>query len=160
MGRPRLDGRNGEVWERVAIYGWNYEKAADHFGVSLQRIAQIVADVRANLGPIMTEELVQHSKETILDLKARALEVAEKAKRGAPVAVGKDGSTQYETLDDGTEVAVRDYGGYLKALETVAKLDEQLARRFGINAPEKKEITLTGTVRYEISGVDPEADLT
>jgi hypothetical protein len=73
------------------------------------------------------------------------------------VAVGKDGNTQ---IDEETGLPVRDYTGYLKALETVAKLDEQLARRFGINAPEKKEITLSGSVRYEIAGIDPESDLT
>jgi hypothetical protein len=52
---------------------------------------------------------------------------------------------------------VRDYSGRLNALKTAAMIDAQMAKRFGLDAPEKRE--LSGQVRYEIVGVDDD-DLT
>lgn len=161
----RFDGRNGEVWKRVAIHGWTQERVAEHFGMTQQRVSEIVAAVRAEIGPVITAELAQESMDTIKHIKAESLAIAEEARRGAPIFVGKDGNVAYEPrtqeeIDAGVPaVPVRDYSGYLRALETAARMDEMMAKRFGVNAPEKKEVDLKGSVRYEVAGIDP-SDLT
>lgn len=43
---PRLDGRNGEVW-RLYVQGRTQAFIAEEFGVSQQRVSQILAEVRA-----------------------------------------------------------------------------------------------------------------
>lgn len=157
MGSARLDGRNGEIWKRVAIHGWTHERCAEHFELSKQRVDQIIGEVRRELKPIMAEELAQESLDTLKHVKAEALAVAEEARRGAPVFVGKDGDV---AIDPETGEPVRDLTGYLRALETAAKMDEYMAKRFGLNAPDKREVEVKGTVRYEVAGVDVAGDLT
>lgn len=163
----RLDGRNGEVWRRHTIYGWTQERCAEHFDLSQQRVSEIIAEVRAQIAPLIQEQAAADSREFLLDVKARALEIADLA--GAPVAVGKDGNILYEpceTHGPGQDeegpcsckrIVVRDYSGRLNALKTAAMIDAQMAKRFGLDAPEKRE--LSGQVRYEIVGVDDD-DLT
>src|SRR5258707_812315 len=159
----RMDGRNGEVWRRHTIYGWTQERVAEHFDISQERVSQIIREVRAQIQPLIQEQAAADSREFLLDVKARALEIADLA--GAPVAVGKDGNILYEpceTHEPGEacscgRVVVRDYSGRLNALKTAAMIDAQMAKRFGLDAPEKRE--LSGQVRYEIVGVDDD-DLT
>jgi hypothetical protein len=161
----RLDGRNGEVWRRHTIYGWTQERCAEHFDISQSRVSEIIAEVRKQVQPLIQEQAAADSREFLLDVKARALEIADLA--GAPVAVGKDGNILYEPCEthgqddpcnaDCRRVVVRDYSGRLNALKTAAMIDAQMAKRFGLDAPEKRE--LSGQVRYEIVGVDDD-DLT
>jgi len=159
-----MDGRNGEIWRRHAIYGWTQERCAEHFDISRQRVSQIIDEVRAQIQPLIQEQAAADSREFLLDVKARALEIADLA--GAPVAVGKDGNILYEPCGthgpydpecDCERAVVRDYSGRLNALKTAAMIDAQMAKRFGLDAPEKRE--LSGQVRYEIVGVDDD-DLT
>jgi hypothetical protein len=161
----RLDGRNGEVWRRHTIYGWTQERCAEHFEISQSRVSEIIAEVRKQIAPLIQEQAAADSREFLLEVKARALEIADLA--GAPVAVGKDGDILYEPCDcerylehgrcSDPRKVVRDYSGRLNALKTATMIDAQMAKRFGLDAPEKRE--LSGQVRYEIVGVD-DADLT
>ena len=151
MGSPRLDGRNGEVWQKWAVFSWTQERIADHFGISQQRVTQILADVRSRMTPVDRNAMIEQSREMLEDMRRRQMELAEQIKAGAPVAVGKDGNKLYE--DDGTPV--RDYSGYLKALAEVRATDQVIAKRFGLDAPDKVETM--ATVKYQIEGFDPSA---
>jgi len=145
-GSPRLEGRNGEVWRRYAIYGWTQERIAEEHGISQARVSEIITEAKKTMAPVDRSELVQQSLDFLREVQARALEIADMA--GAPVAVGKDGNILH---DPDTGAVVRDYGGRLRALETAAKMDAQIAKRFGLDAPEKHEVT--AKVNYEIVGV-------
>jgi hypothetical protein len=146
----RLEGRDGDIWRRYTLYSWTQEKIAAHYGISRERVSDILQRVRASLPETDRAELINASMELIHEVKARALEIADMA--GAPVAVGKDGIV---LLDPNTGEPVRDYSGRLRALDMALKADDVLAKRLGLDAAQKTEST--ATVRYEVVGIEPEA---
>lgn len=146
MARTRHEGRNGEVWHRVAVRGQSHERVADDLGISQQRVSQIVAEVRATIDPVDRQKMIEESIELIRFVKDQAIEMVEMA--AAPVFVGKDGSIGY---DEHGEV-VRDYSMRNNALKTALAADDVMAKRLGLDAATKVETA--GTVRYEIVGVD------
>jgi len=162
-----MDGRNGEVWRRHAVYRWTQERIAEHFGISQQRVSDIISEVRRELKPLVAEQMVQASNEFLNELQARALEIADMTP--APVTVGKDGNVLYDDVldEDGNPVldedgepkraVVRDFSGRLAAIMTAKNIDAEIRKLHGLNAPEKREIS--GALRYEIVGVDDD-DLT
>ena len=160
-----LDGRDGEVWRCFAVKGWNQARIAREFGISQQRVSQIVEEVRKTIRPLLAEEMTQQSMEFLRDVQSRAYEIAEMV--GAPVAVGKDGSILYEPCDCDVYIEegscshprkiVRDYSGRLNALRLAHDIDKSVRKLHGLDAPEKRE--MSGNVRYEIVGVE-DSDLT
>lgn len=160
-----LDGRDGEVWRCFAVKGWNQARIAREFGISQQRVSQIVEEVRKTIRPQLAEEMTQQSMEFLRAVQEKAWEIAEMA--GAPVAVGKDGSILHEPCGCAEFVAhgicehpravVRDYSGRLNALRLAHDIDKSVRKLHGLDAPEKRE--MSGNVRYEIVGVD-DSDLT
>jgi hypothetical protein len=157
-----LEGRNGEIWRQVMIYGWTEARCAQEHGITQQRVSQIVSAVRKELRPYVAEELIQQSMEFLRKTQEKAWEIAEMA--GAPVAVGKDGTILTEPCDcmapnvcDHPAKTVRDYSARLNALRLAHDIDKSVRKLHGLDAPEKKE--LSGNVRYEIVGVE-DSDLT
>ena len=45
---PRLEGRNGEIW-RSYLFGKTQEAIAEEFGLSQQRVSELIRDVRESL---------------------------------------------------------------------------------------------------------------
>lgn len=160
-----LEGRNGEIWRQVMIYGWTEERCAQEHGITQQRVSQIISAVRKELRPYVAEELIQQSMEFLRKTQEKAWEIAEMA--GAPVAVGKDGNVLYEPCGcaqyvefgrcDHPRAVVRDYSGRLNALRLAHDIDKSVRKLHGLDAPEKRE--MSGNVRYEIVGVSDD-DLT
>jgi transcriptional regulator with XRE-family HTH domain len=147
---PSLDPRSQEIYERWAIWGDTQQKIADMFGMTQSRVSQIIKAWRAQ-NPEVREDLAAQSIAMLKELRMRQFALAEQIKEGAPVAVGKDGNKLYE--DDGTPV--RDYSGYLKALAEVRLTDAQIAKRMGLDAPDRLETSQT--VKYIIEGVAGDA---
>ena len=145
--RKALEGRNGEIYRRSVIYGWTYERIAEEYGISIERVGQIVREAHVDMPSTDRAQLLAESIDRMRELQEQAMELV--LKEGAPVTAGKDGDV---VRDPDTDEVVRDYGARLAALNLMAKLDEQWARRFGLNAPEKMETT--STVKYVIEGVD------
>lgn len=146
MARRRHEGRNGEVWHRYAVRGQTQERIADDLGISQPRVSQILAEVRASIPEPDRQQLIASSLELINFVKDQAMEIVDLA--GAPVFVGKDGSIAYD--EDGS--VVRDYSGRLAALKMAMAADDVMAKRLGLDAATKTEVS--GGVRYEIVGVD------
>lgn len=144
---PLLDERAEEIYQRWAIWGDTQAKIAKAYGITQGRVSQIVTAWR-EAHPQVRTDLAEQSISMLKELRRRQFALAEQIKDGAPVAVGKDGNKLYE--DDGTPV--RDYSGYLKALAEVRATDAQIAKRMGLDAPDRLETTQT--VRYVIEGVD------
>jgi hypothetical protein len=147
---PANDSRAKEIYDRWAIWGETQQQIAKKYGISHQRVSQIIKEWR-DQNPAVREDLAAQSIAMLNELRERQFRLAEQIKAGAPVAVGKDGVKLYE--DDGTPV--RDYSGYLRALAEVRLTDAQIAKRMGLDAPDRLESTQT--VRYEIVGVDNDA---
>jgi hypothetical protein len=159
---PSLEGRSGEVYRKWAIYRWTQERIAAEYGISHQRVSQIIAAVRAALPTTDRAELIEQSREALQEIHSRFLAIADLTP--APVVVGKDGNILYDTVTDPEtgethEVVVRDYSARMKALAEARATDAEIAKRFGLSAPDKQDVNLNATVRYEIAGVD-EGDLT
>ena len=147
-----LEGRHGRVYQLYAVQRWTQEAIAEELGISQQRVSQIVARVRELLPPVDLEEHRQHAIELHLDVIKRAYEMA--GMKGAPVTAGKDGTVVY---DPESGDVVRDYALRGTALNLVIKAEAELRKLLGLDAATKVETS--GTVRYEMVGVDP-ADLT
>lgn len=145
-----LEERNAQIYEQWAVWSKSHRVIAKEFGISQQRVSQIIAEYRSK-NPAVREELAAQSIAVLKELHRRQLALAEQIKAGAPVAVGKDGNKLYE--DDGTPV--RDYSGYLRALAEVRATDAQIAKRMGLDAPDRLEATQT--VKYVIEGVEGDA---
>lgn len=146
---PQLEGRNGSIWRAVTIYQRSYEDVAEEFGISYQRVGQIINDTRANIPTVDMDAMRQESVELYRELQRRALEIVDLVP--APVFVGKDGEKAYD--EDGE--LVRDYSGRLRAIETAARMGEHTRKLMGVDSAVKAEIS--GAIKYEIVGVDPEA---
>lgn len=148
---PIDEARAEEIFNRWAIWGETQQKIAASLGISHQRVSQIIKDWRA-AHPVVREELAEQSIAMLNDLRQRQYRLAEQIKAGAPVAVGKDGLPMQDP-DSGNYV--RDYSGYMKALAEVRLTDAQIAKRMGLDAPDRLEAT--HSVRYVIEGVDGDA---
>jgi predicted transcriptional regulator len=60
-----LIGRNGEVWRRFAIYGWNQERIAKEYGITQGRVSQIIKDVRESIPKQTRDEIVTERVEQL-----------------------------------------------------------------------------------------------
>jgi hypothetical protein len=152
MPNPRLDGRNGEVWEHYAVKRWTQERIAEKFEITPQRVSQIIALVRDSINVADKGAYIKESVELYRSTIAKLHELAEMD--GAPVTAGKDGDL---VLDPATGEHVRDYALRLSALKLANDTDAQLRKLLGLDAASKVEST--ATVRHEIVGVDPDGDL-
>lgn len=158
---PQLEGRDGEIYNKWAVFMWTQRRIGEHYGISQERVSQIIRAARDAEKGFDREAMQQRSEAFLADVQARQMELAERLKAGAPIAVGKDG-LPFKVIDDnpdsptyGEEVYVRDYSGYLAALKEARATEAERAKRFGLNAPDK--IETVQKIRYEITGVDPDA---
>jgi hypothetical protein len=148
MANRRLEGRNGEIWHRYTVRSQTMEQIGEDLKLSNQRVSQIIADVQKSIGPIDREKMIQESIELVKYVKNVSIDLIEMA--GAPVYVGKDGSIAYD--ENGN--VVRDYSGRIAASKLALDADNVIAKRLGLDAATKTEVT--GNMRVEIVGVDME----
>lgn len=130
----RTSGRNGSIW-RQYVNGQTQESLAAEYGLSRERIAQIIRAVRDSIPRQAREEVITESVELLRRLRMEALAVWESA--AAPVTAGKDGDV---LTDPETGQVVRDHGGRLRALDTVLKVMEREARLLGLDEAQKIDV--------------------
>lgn len=149
-GKPRLDEREAEVYRLRVVNRLTQTQIAERLGITQQRVSQIEAEARAKLPPLDLEEMRRESLELHYETQRRALALADMI--GAPVTAGKDGEL---VLDPTSGEYVRDYSLRLAALDTARKADIEIRKLHGLDAATK--IEQSGSVRYELVGVDPTA---
>lgn len=149
MPMPEEEERNAAIYRLRVVNRLTFSEIGERYGISYQRAWQIVQDYAASLPPIDVEAMRRRSLELHEATQRMALELAER--EGAPVFVGKDGSIAYDEAGN----VVRDYALRLSALETARKADLEIRKLHGLDAATKTEVS--GTVRYEVAGVDVEA---
>lgn len=146
---PDEDDRDVKIYRLRVVNRLSLAEIGQRFDLSPQRIGQIVAKVSASLPPVDLDAVRRQSMELYDEIERQALALAER--EGAPVFVGKDGDMAIDT--DGRPV--RDYALRLAALETARKASLERRKLLGLDAATKTEIS--GSVRYEVAGVDIEA---
>ena len=143
------EGRNGEIYRAVMIYRRTQQDVAEEFGITQQRVSAIVQQVRDAMPEDERDEMRRATLELYDEITRRVLEVADLVP--APLVAGKDG---LPVQDPVTGEFVRDYSARLKALELALKPAAERRKLMGLDAAEKLETT--GTVRFELVGVDVE----
>lgn len=149
MPMPEEEERNAAIYRLRVVNRLTFSEIGERYGISYQRAWQIVQEYAASLPPIDVEAMRRRSLELHEATQRMALELAEQ--EGAPVFVGKDGSIAYDEAGN----VVRDYALRLSALETARKADLEIRKLHGLDAATK--IEQSGTVRYEVAGVDLDA---
>lgn len=152
-----LTEREAEIYRLTVVNRLSQREIAKLFTergelISQPRVSQILADARRKLPPPDLSAIRDEALELHLDVIRRAYALAEMD--GAPVTAGKDGDI---VLDPETGKPVRDYAARMAALGLALKADVERRKLLGLDAASKTEVT--GSVRYEVVGVDP-TDLT
>lgn len=140
-----------EVYRLTVVNRLSQRAIAERLGISSQQqVSKILADARTKLPPPDLEAIRQESLTMHRETQRIALELAEKI--GAPITAGKDGDL---VVDPTSGEYVRDYSLRLAALETARKADVEIRKLMGADAATKVE--QSGTIRYEVAGVDLDA---
>lgn len=140
----RTLGRNGAIW-RAYCRGATQEALAERYGLSQQRVSEIVRQVRDSIPEEDRANEVTRSLELLHELREGALEIWEMA--AAPVFVGKDGEVARDPdqVDDEHPegVVVRDHSGRLAALTTALKVDGEIRKLLGLDAATKLDVSVS-----------------
>lgn len=147
--RLPLTDQEAEVYRLYVVARWSQQKIADHIGVTQPRISYILSSARAKMPPIDLVAMRQESISLHHHIQREAIALAEM--NGAPVTAGKDGDVIYDPEGNGV---VRDFAGRVAALKLALEADRELRKLMGADAATKTEVS--GSVRYEIVGVDVE----
>lgn len=141
----RLAGRNGEIW-RAYVNGLTQDAIADKFGISQQRVSQIVHDVRSSIPDRVRGEVVDRQVELLERLQGEAIELWEKP----PIPAYSNGRP---ILDEDGQ-AVEDHTYRMRALDAVLKIVDRHADMLGLKAPTKTEVEMTAQVSMppEVAG--------
>lgn len=146
--------RRQKIWHLRMVKRWTLAEIGAEVGFSEQRVSQIMKELLEAVPQQTREEMIARSAITLDSVHRRLEDLYEKVKDGAPVAVGKDGAILYEPGHDGEHgFEVRDYGGVVTVLKEIRATDDAIAKRWGLNAPDRVESTIKGNVRYEIVDV-------
>jgi hypothetical protein len=148
MAGERFELRNMEIYEK-RIRGASLASLAGEYGLTDASISNICAEVRRTLPERSREELIAASLDQLEYLREKVIELSNM--RGAPVTAGQLGEI---LLDEDGEI-VRDYSLRLRAIDQAHKLNQTFAKRLGLDAP--TETKVTGSMLYEVVGLDPEA---
>lgn len=143
----RLAGRNGDIW-RAYITGRNQEWIGQHFGISQQRVSQILTAVRDALPDDERDEWRLIAIQTLWEVHADLVDLV---RAPLPPAFSQRG----EILRNEDEAVVHDAANRLAAVGQLLRLQERMGRTLGTDAPERFEGT--ATVNYTVNGVETDA---
>lgn len=132
----RLDGRNGRIW-REYVRGATQEELGQRYGLSQQRIGQIIRAVRDSIPKETRDQIVQEELDLWRRLRAEVLELWDA--RGAPVTAGKDGDL---VKDPETGEYVRDHSGRLAGVKMALAISESLRRMTGTDAAQRVDVNV------------------
>lgn len=154
VGRPprrdfvSIEERDNAMFVDYFVHNMRQADIAAKYGVTQPYVSMSITRLRKE-GRVDFSAMRAESLAVLSQVRARQLEIA--TQKAAPVTAGKDGIV---LIDPETGEVVRDYAGVLRALADAVKTDDVLAKRFGLDAPQKAEVAQT--VRYEIAGLDVE----
>ena len=139
-----------EVYRLSVVNRLRQVEIAKRLNITQQSVSEALIRARSKLPPIDHEAMRRESLSLHQDIQRRALSLAERL--GAPVTAGKDGDILY---DPENKKVVRDYALRVAALKLASDSDKEIRKLHGLDAATK--IEQSGTIRYEIAGVDTDA---
>jgi hypothetical protein len=146
--------RNAAIWTAY-IHGQSQAEIAEQYGISQPRVSQIVKAVRETIPQEDRAERALRELAFLDDLRSQAMKIV--AMEAPPVTAGKDGAIVRDPEHkgpDGQDAIVRDHAGRLAAMSQAVAISAHVRRLLGLDAPTRTEVT--GGVRHELVGVDPE----
>lgn len=146
MPRPeRLEGRDGAIW-RGYLLGKTQGTLAEEFGLSHQRISQIIAAARADV----VEPELGTAKAEFLEVQRALLQTAvELMEMPLPPAYSNGRMMRGE---DGQPVL--DTAGRLAAMDRVQKTQDRVIKVLGLEAPTKAEVTIDASAAAAEAAAD------
>lgn len=139
-GARRLEGRNGAIWADYCA-GYTQDALADMYGISQQRVSQIIAQVRATIPPTDLDEARQRVLGVLDELQALAVQTA----RAEPAPAYSNGRMM--TDEDGRPIL--DHAARLQAIRVATSVTERAAKLLGLDAPAKVEHGMTDQAKDE-----------
>lgn len=147
---PNLEGRTGEVW-RLHVAGWTQEAIGEKYGISQQRVSQILAAVRAQIPEVDRTELVRRELDW-LDENRRML--TELAVSDLPPAFDQKGNV---LVDPRTGQVVLDAAGRVQAIKAGLDVQQQMRKLLGLDQPLKIDATVTDAAAVKAAELAAEA---
>lgn len=115
------------------------------YGITQQRVSQICAELKKEMGEATREELLAREMSLLDLLRTKLMELVDSED---PPAFDKDGCI----LRDEYHNIVRDPTSKLAAIDRLMRSIAQVCKTLGLDAPTKT--TVDGKVTYTINGVD------
>lgn len=134
---PALAGRNGRIW-RDYCRGSTQAELAEKYGLSQQRVSQIVNEVKDSIPLEERTDLIRQETDLLRALRKEVLELWDA--EPAPLIHGP----RAEIVRDENEEVVKDHTGRLAALARAESLTARLHRVYGLDAPAKLDLSLAG----------------
>jgi DNA-binding CsgD family transcriptional regulator len=149
--------RDKQIWQ-WAHQGVIEKEIAERVHLSVARIKQIKGKIRGQVSMMSRAELRKSLADQLDWARDRMAEIA--AMSGAPVVKSVSrgdnaGSELVYVTDPETHEVARDYSGTIQATRALAVVQDRLAKLLGVDEPVRVE--QSGTVRFEVAGIDPEA---
>lgn len=145
---PRLEGRNGEIWKWYCR-GMTQVALAEKYGLSNQRISQIIAEVRESIPPEDKDQVRREHLELAREMRAELAKLVDKG----PIPAYSNGRPI--TLDDGT--TAEDHSGRLAAMDRLTRWLERESKLLGIDAPTRVDATVALTEQEAATALAAEA---
>lgn len=133
---PNLEGRTGEVW-RLHVAGWTQEAIGEKYGISQQRVSQILAAVRAQIPEVDRTQLIARELELLDTSRRMALELATAP---LPPAFDQKGNA---LTDPRTGQVVLDSAGRVTAVKLALETQRDMRKLLGLDQPIKVDATVT-----------------
>lgn len=141
--------RDQAIFREHAL-GASVSSLSAQYGMTETRIYGILAAQRALVPTRTASDLRQDLTVQLNELRAAAHEIA--LSGPLPVHAPKSAVLIPEDSDDIlTPVIGADYSGQLTAMRTVERIAQRLAKMYGLDT---EKVETSGTVRYELVGVD------
>jgi transcriptional regulator with XRE-family HTH domain len=147
---PRLEGRTGEVW-RLHVAGWTQEAIGEKYGISQQRVSQLISAVRAQIPEVDRTQLIARELELLDTSRAMALELATAP---LPPAFDQKGNV---LMDPGTKKPVLDATGRVAAVKLALETQRDMRKLLGLDQPLKVDATVTDAAAVKAAELAAEA---
>lgn len=132
--------RNDEIWH-LYCSGVTQAQLATQFGISGQRISEIIIAQRRAIPERARLDLIQELAQQLDSTRAALQEIVD----AEPML----------KFDSEGELSGEDHSGRIQAARAIVRVQEREAKLFGLDSPDR--VQAETTVRYVVEGADPEA---
>jgi len=147
----RLEGRDGDIWRDYCFSGLTQLSIARKYGLSQQRVGQIIASARADI-----------PQKTVEELKAEHLEFLRHSHKIMAQHVNEALAPAYSNgkmMVDENGYPIRDAATRLAAMDRMLKIEDRMSKMLGLDAPLKADVTVSDAAERAAQAAATEAAL-